>query len=44
MVADRLRPFVELGFRHLIVGFPSPYDVETMERLITEVKPMLESV
>jgi alkanesulfonate monooxygenase SsuD/methylene tetrahydromethanopterin reductase-like flavin-dependent oxidoreductase (luciferase family) len=43
MVAERLRPFVELGFRHLIVGFPSPYDVETMERLVGEVKPMLES-
>ena len=27
----------------VIVGFPSPHDVETMERLIGEVKPMLES-
>lgn len=44
MVAERLRPFVELGFRHLIVGFPSPHDRETMERLIGEVKPVLESV
>ena len=43
MVAERLRPFVELGFRHLIVGCPSPYDAETMERLVGEVKPMLES-
>jgi len=41
MVADRLRPFLGIGFRHLIFGFPSPYDAETMERLITEVKPML---
>lgn len=44
MVAERLRPFIELGFRHLIVGFPSPHDAETMERLMGEVKPMLEAV
>ena len=43
MVAERLRPFVELGFRHFIVGCPSPFDTGTMERLVSEVKPMLES-
>lgn len=42
-VAERLRPFVELGYRHLVVGYPSPYDEETMERMVTEVKPMLEA-
>jgi alkanesulfonate monooxygenase SsuD/methylene tetrahydromethanopterin reductase-like flavin-dependent oxidoreductase (luciferase family) len=42
-VADHLRPYVELGYRHLIAGFPSPYDAESMTRLVTEVKPMLES-
>ena len=36
-----MRPFADIGFRHFIVGFPSPYDAETMERLVTEVKPML---
>lgn len=41
-IADRLRPFLGLGFRHLIVGFPSPYDDETMERMATEVRSMLE--
>jgi alkanesulfonate monooxygenase SsuD/methylene tetrahydromethanopterin reductase-like flavin-dependent oxidoreductase (luciferase family) len=41
-VADKLRPFLDIGFRHLIVGFPSPYDAESMERLATEVRPMLE--
>lgn len=41
-VADQLRPFLEIGYRHFIVGYPSPYDEETMERMITEVKPMLE--
>jgi alkanesulfonate monooxygenase SsuD/methylene tetrahydromethanopterin reductase-like flavin-dependent oxidoreductase (luciferase family) len=40
-VVERLRPFGEIGFRHLIVGFPAPHDAETMERLITEVKPRL---
>jgi alkanesulfonate monooxygenase SsuD/methylene tetrahydromethanopterin reductase-like flavin-dependent oxidoreductase (luciferase family) len=41
-VAEKLRPFLGIGFRHLIAGFPSPYDPESMERLVTEVKPMVE--
>jgi alkanesulfonate monooxygenase SsuD/methylene tetrahydromethanopterin reductase-like flavin-dependent oxidoreductase (luciferase family) len=40
-VAEKLRPFVGIGFRHMVVGFPSPYDAESMERLVTEVKPAL---
>jgi alkanesulfonate monooxygenase SsuD/methylene tetrahydromethanopterin reductase-like flavin-dependent oxidoreductase (luciferase family) len=40
-IADILRPFVELGFRHLVVGFPAPYDRETMERMISDVAPLL---
>jgi alkanesulfonate monooxygenase SsuD/methylene tetrahydromethanopterin reductase-like flavin-dependent oxidoreductase (luciferase family) len=40
-VAEKLRPFAEIGFRHMIAGFPSPYDAESMERLVTEVRPML---
>ena len=32
-IADRLRPFVELGFRHVIVDAMAPYDAETLERL-----------
>jgi len=42
-MAELLRPYLGIGFRHLIAGFPAPYDDESMERLITEVKPMLES-
>ena len=42
-VVDKLRPYLEIGFANFIVGFPSPYDAESMERMITEVKPMLES-
>ena len=41
-VAERLAPFVELGYRHLIAGFPSPYDEESQTRLATEVRPLLE--
>ena len=32
-----------IGYRHLIAGFPSPYDEESMTRLATEVRPMLEA-
>ncbi|HET8776563.1 MAG TPA: LLM class flavin-dependent oxidoreductase, partial [Candidatus Limnocylindria bacterium] len=28
-VAEKLRPFLGIGFRHLIAGFPSPYDAES---------------
>ncbi len=42
-VAQMLRPYLGIGFRHFICGFPSPHDGETLERLITEVKPMLEA-
>ncbi|HEY7525390.1 MAG TPA: LLM class flavin-dependent oxidoreductase [Candidatus Limnocylindria bacterium] len=42
-VADRLRPYLGIGFRHFSIGCPHPYDAESVERLITEVKPMLEA-
>jgi F420-dependent oxidoreductase-like protein len=42
-VVEELRPYVDAGFRHLDVGFPAPYDRETMERVMTEVKPRLEA-
>src|SRR5207248_10292283 len=41
-IAERLRPYLELGFRHVILGVFSPFDVETIERLIGEVKPLLK--
>jgi alkanesulfonate monooxygenase SsuD/methylene tetrahydromethanopterin reductase-like flavin-dependent oxidoreductase (luciferase family) len=43
-VAAHLAPYVEAGYRHLIAGRPAPYDEESMVRLVTEVKPMLERV
>ena len=42
-VADAIRPYLGIGFRHFTIGFPSPYDAESMERLVTEVKPMLDA-
>jgi F420-dependent oxidoreductase-like protein len=41
-VAEMLAPYLEIGYRHLVAGFPAPYDEESMVRLIGEVKPLLE--
>ena len=41
-VAEKMRPFLDINFRHFIIGFPSPHDAETMERLMREVEPELE--
>ena len=41
-LADRLRPYVELRFRTVISEQFTPYDVETIERFIGEVKPLVE--
>ena len=41
-VADRLAPYLDLGYRHLIAGVPATYDEESMTRFVTEVKPLLE--
>ena len=40
-IADRLRPYVDLGFRTVISEQPAPYDVETFERFVGEVIPLL---
>ena len=40
LVAERLRPYVELGFRTVIVRLPSPYDPQTIERM-SEVGELL---
>ena len=41
-VAERLAPFLDIGYRHFIAGFPSPHDEESMTRFATEVRPLLE--
>jgi alkanesulfonate monooxygenase SsuD/methylene tetrahydromethanopterin reductase-like flavin-dependent oxidoreductase (luciferase family) len=43
-VAGMLAPYLELGYRHFVAGFPATYDEESMTRLITEVKPLLERI
>jgi alkanesulfonate monooxygenase SsuD/methylene tetrahydromethanopterin reductase-like flavin-dependent oxidoreductase (luciferase family) len=42
-IAESLVPYVELGFRHIFFDSPAPFDTETLERFVGEVKPMLES-
>jgi alkanesulfonate monooxygenase SsuD/methylene tetrahydromethanopterin reductase-like flavin-dependent oxidoreductase (luciferase family) len=42
-IADRLRPYVELGFRTVLSEQPAPYDVESLERFIGEVKPLVDA-
>jgi alkanesulfonate monooxygenase SsuD/methylene tetrahydromethanopterin reductase-like flavin-dependent oxidoreductase (luciferase family) len=42
-LAEKLGPYVELGFRTVISEQPAPYDTETLERLIGEVKPLVEA-
>jgi alkanesulfonate monooxygenase SsuD/methylene tetrahydromethanopterin reductase-like flavin-dependent oxidoreductase (luciferase family) len=43
-VAELIAPFLEIGYRHLLGGFPSPYDEESMTRLATEVRPAVLGV
>jgi alkanesulfonate monooxygenase SsuD/methylene tetrahydromethanopterin reductase-like flavin-dependent oxidoreductase (luciferase family) len=43
-VVEQLKPYLDAGYRHLICGFPPPYDDETMRRLATEVRPALEAL
>ena len=42
LVAEALAPYLDLGFEHLYIDCPAPFDHETLERLVREVKPMLE--
>ena len=41
-VAEQLAPYLDIGYRHLIAGFPANYDEESMTRYATEVRPLLE--
>lgn len=42
-LAERFAPYVKLGFRTAISEMPAPYDVESLERFIGEVKPMVDA-
>jgi alkanesulfonate monooxygenase SsuD/methylene tetrahydromethanopterin reductase-like flavin-dependent oxidoreductase (luciferase family) len=41
-LAERLGPYLELGFRTVISEQPAPYDTETLDRFIGQVKPLAE--
>ena len=32
-IAEGLQPIIELGFRHIFVDMPAPYDLETIDRI-----------
>jgi alkanesulfonate monooxygenase SsuD/methylene tetrahydromethanopterin reductase-like flavin-dependent oxidoreductase (luciferase family) len=41
-LAERLAPYVELGFTTAISEMPAPYDDESLARLIGQVKPLVD--
>lgn len=41
---DKIKPYLDLGFRHIYWDIPAPFDSETMERLAREVRPALEQL
>jgi len=42
-IAGQIREFQAIGFGTLIADMPAPHDLETLERLIGEVKPLVEA-
>ena len=42
VVAERLAAYARAGVSEIIAVMPAPYDAETIERLITEVRPRVE--
>jgi alkanesulfonate monooxygenase SsuD/methylene tetrahydromethanopterin reductase-like flavin-dependent oxidoreductase (luciferase family) len=43
LVVEKWAPYLDLGFEHIYVDCPAPFDHETLERLVREVKPALET-
>ena len=43
-LAEKLAPYVELGFQTVISEQPAPYDTETFERLIGDVGPAVARI
>jgi F420-dependent oxidoreductase-like protein len=41
-IAERIRGYTDIGFHHVVADVPAPYDAETLERLIGEVRPLVE--
>ncbi len=44
LVVRRIAPYLELGFHHVYFDAPAPFDGETLERLVGEVKPRLQEL
>ena len=44
MVVEHLAPYVKIGYRHLIAGFSTPHDEESMIRFAEEVLPKLKQI
>jgi alkanesulfonate monooxygenase SsuD/methylene tetrahydromethanopterin reductase-like flavin-dependent oxidoreductase (luciferase family) len=42
-LAEKLGPYFEMGFHTAISEQPAPYDTETLERLVGQVKPLVEA-
>ncbi len=42
-VAAFIAPYLEIGYHHLIAGFPNPFDDESMTRLATEVRAAVDA-
>jgi alkanesulfonate monooxygenase SsuD/methylene tetrahydromethanopterin reductase-like flavin-dependent oxidoreductase (luciferase family) len=42
-LVEHLSGYIEIGYRHLIFQFLAPYDRETMELLVADVRPALVS-
>jgi alkanesulfonate monooxygenase SsuD/methylene tetrahydromethanopterin reductase-like flavin-dependent oxidoreductase (luciferase family) len=42
-IAERARQYVALGFRHILYHLVPPFDDETLERWVTEVRPQLDA-
>ncbi len=43
-IAERITRYQEIGFQTVIAELPAPYDQETLERLVGEVRPLLTTV
>jgi alkanesulfonate monooxygenase SsuD/methylene tetrahydromethanopterin reductase-like flavin-dependent oxidoreductase (luciferase family) len=41
-LVEKFAPYLELGFHHIYFDIPAPFDMETLERIATEVRPALE--
>ena len=43
-IAEKIGAYARVGIKGFIVTFAEPFDIETIERLATEVRPRLEQL